>query len=216
MSWQSGDQEFASALIESALNLQAGYPSALFLRGRISLATGQFDDAVTDLERAVTVEPLPEYRWTLLEAYQAAGLSQLAAEQQNLLVREAGFEDPRTASVFLATLGIDRETAVRLSESELEARRDVFTLDAAAWAMVQVGSFRSAQELSSEALAVGTVDARLFYHAGVIAARTGDEVKARSLLAQAREMSHMLLPSEQQQLEKELAALAPQTPNPAS
>jgi hypothetical protein len=57
------------------------------------------------------------------------------------------------------------------------------------------------------ALAEGTKDARLFYHAGVIAASAGEKQKAREWLGKASEIRQMLLPSERQKLSQHLAAL---------
>ena len=51
-----------------------------------------------------------------------------------------------------------------------------------------------------KALAEGTIDARLFTHAGVIEAKLGRTTKAESWLTKARSLQQMLLPSEQQQL----------------
>ena len=59
-----------------------------------------------------------------------------------------------------------------------------------------------------KALAEGTMDARLFTHAGVLAARLGRTAEAGTWLTKARSLQRMLLPSEHQQLAATLAALA--------
>ncbi len=48
----------------------------------------------------------------------------------------------------------------------------------------------------TRALAEGTIDARLFLHAGLIARQAGDARSSRRLLARARSLAHTLLPSE--------------------
>ena len=58
-----------------------------------------------------------------------------------------------------------------------------------------------------KALAEGTLDGRLFTHAGVIAAKLGRMAEAEFWLSKARNLERMLLPSEQQQLAATLAAL---------
>jgi RNase P/RNase MRP subunit POP5 len=52
------------------------------------------------------------------------------------------------------------------------------------------------------------MDARLFTHAGVLAARLGRTAEAGSWLTKARDLQRTLLPSERQQLAATLAALA--------
>ena len=51
-----------------------------------------------------------------------------------------------------------------------------------------------------KALAEGTEEARLFTHAGVLAAKLGRMAEAETWLRKARSLERMLLPSEQQQL----------------
>ena len=58
------------------------------------------------------------------------------------------------------------------------------TLDAHAWALHRTAA-RGAREAIEAALAVGIVDARLLYHAGVIADRAGDRAAARKHLDEA-------------------------------
>mgnify|MGYP000960666348 CR=1 FL=1 len=50
------------------------------------------------------------------------------------------------------------------------------------------------------ALAAGTRDARLHFHAALIAAQTGDAHTARQQRKLAKALQHMLLPSERAQL----------------
>jgi hypothetical protein len=56
-------------------------------------------------------------------------------------------------------------------------------------------------------MAEGTQDARLFYHAGVIAAATERSREAAHWFEKAIALQHMLLPSERQHLAKASAAL---------
>jgi hypothetical protein len=91
--------------------------------------------------------------------------------------------------------------AVRLAEEEFQQRQDVFTQDALAWALAAAGRLDEAQSHMSRALAEGTQDARLFFHAAVIAARTGRSEAAGGWMAKATALAPLLLPSELEQLE---------------
>jgi len=201
----------ADAVLDRTLVLQPGYPPALHAAGRLRLAQNRIRDAIPLLQRAVQVDPLPEFRWTLYEALRVAGQDSAANTQKLELRRRGEIEDRRTFALFLATLGDEPETALRLALQELDLRGDVFTLDAVAWALSGAGRNEEALKYSRRALAEGTQDARLYFHAGVITARTGDSTRALELMARAVAIQHMLLPSEQQQLTEEFAALQPRT-----
>ncbi|HJX81336.1 MAG TPA: hypothetical protein VJ248_04850, partial [Candidatus Udaeobacter sp.] len=54
-------------------------------------------------------------------------------------------------------------------------------------------------------LAEGTQDARLFFHAGIIASQAGHSADAQRWLRKASELSHLLLPSERNELQNAAA-----------
>jgi hypothetical protein len=58
-----------------------------------------------------------------------------------------------------------------------------------------------------KALAEGTIDARLFLHAGVLEAKLGHTTKAEFYLTKARGLERMLLPSEREHLVAALGTL---------
>jgi hypothetical protein len=58
-----------------------------------------------------------------------------------------------------------------------------------------------------EALAEGTKDARLFFHAGVIAEMTGQKHEALQWLRKAYAIRQMLNPSESEQVTRHLAGI---------
>jgi hypothetical protein len=61
----------------------------------------------------------------------------------------------------------------------------VYGEDLLAWASYKAGRIADARRAAEAALAQGTEDARLFYHAGMIAAAAHDSVAARRLLGRA-------------------------------
>src|SRR4029434_1276259 len=113
--------------------------------------------------------PLPETLWLLADALRIAGRKSDAAAVEVRLQREGAIHDPRTYSLFLATRGSDAAKALQLAEAELDARQDVLSFDALAWAQSAAGDMASALRNSKRALASGTEEARLFLHAGLIA-----------------------------------------------
>ncbi len=206
---QANDLPSAEATITRALSLQPDYPPALHALGRLRLAQDRPSEAIASLEQAVRADPLPEFRWTLYEALLEAAQQDAANDQKTFLLQHGAIEDRRTFALFLASHGEKPDTALRLALQELEAREDVFTLDAVAWALAAAGRYDEALDYSRRALAEGTRDARLFLHAGAIAARAGESERARDLLACAKRLQHMLLPSERRRLANEFAVIQP-------
>ena len=197
---QAGAFSEASRACDTALQFQKSYAPALLLRGRILLAEGKSAEAIEVLEAAAKRNPLPEYQWALVEALRQKGRSTEASEVESQLDRNGAANDPRTYSLYLATRGQSLPTALRLAENELEERSDVFTHDALAWALAASGKLQEARCQMEKALAEGTEDPRLCFHAAVIAAKAGTQQNARHWLEKANQHIQSLLPSEQQQL----------------
>ena len=165
---QRGHDEQAARVLDEALSVQPDYAPALLARGRILLAQDRAADALEPLRRAAALNPLPEYEWVLSEALRAAGRADEARAVEQRLNQRGAEDDPRTFALYLATRGEDVGTALRLATRELETRGDVFTLDALAWALHAAGKEEEARAMMRRALAEGTQDARLAFHAAVI------------------------------------------------
>jgi len=124
------------------------------------------------------------------------GLDQQAEAVERDLVTRGAESDPRTLALFLSTRAVDPQQALTLTERELLVRQDVFTEDARAWALAAAGRTEEARTSMGRALAANTADARLFLHAGAIAASAGRRAEARRWLARADAFHATLLPSE--------------------
>lgn len=198
----SGETEAARQDCNSALELRPNYPPALLLRGKMALQQDDFDTAIADLQNAAQQNPLPEYQWALAEALRADGRESEAAAAENLITVRGEAADPRTLSLYLATRGENPDLAIRLAEQELQQREDVFTHDAMAWALAAAGRIDEARPHLERALAEGTKDARLFFHAAVIESRAGQSDKAEHWFTRAVAMNDLLLPSERSLLLK--------------
>jgi tetratricopeptide (TPR) repeat protein len=177
------------------------------VRGRMLVADAKYSEAIELLKRAAQLNPLPEYQWALADALRIAGSTEEASHVEDDLMRRGEAGDPRTFALYLATRRERTEEAVDLARRELETRADVFTLDALAWSLAASGKNIEARSRITEALAEGTADARLFYHAGMIAALNSQKTEARQWLNKALSIKQMLMPSEREQLSKQLAAL---------
>jgi tetratricopeptide (TPR) repeat protein len=212
---QQGDLATATETCDAALEFQKDYAPALLLQGRLLLANGKSDEAVTVLQQAELLNPLPEYQWVLSEALRAASRPEEAAAMEARLAKGGAAADPRTYALYLATRGESAGTSVQLAQNELGTREDVFTHDAVAWSLLANGQRVEAQQEMDKALSEGTKDARLYFHATVLAAKSGQADEAAKWFTKAAAMMPMLLPSEQKQLQN-AALLLGQSDAPAA
>lgn len=183
--WHEGDSSGADAGFEDALKACADYPPALVGRGRVAMAAGEFARAVEHLGRAYGQSPLVETAWLLGDAREAAGDAKGAEEARAAVVKHGRQVDGRTLSLFFSTRNRDHEEAVSLAEAEKKVRDDIYTEDALAWALYRKGDIQGARAASDKAMALGTKDARLIYHAGAIRIAAGDKAAGEKLVREA-------------------------------
>ena len=204
---QAGQEQAATRSTASALQFAPDYAPALLMRGRLLLAEGKAGEAIGPLRQAAEISPLPDFLWTLAEALRANGGTSEAEQVEARLLATGAIADPRTFALFLASRGQDAGRALQLATAELDSRQDIFTRDAIAWAQFATGRVGEAQETIRLALAEGTQDARLLYHAGTIVAAAGNPAEALEFFNKAHALQQMLLPSEREALGQRTAAL---------
>ena len=200
LQFQSGKMDEAGSSAAAALVLCSNYPPALLLQGRLQLAQEQAEPALQKIQTAALVNPLPEYLWAQAEALRANGRVPEAQAVEARIKMSGEANDPRTLALFLATRGEDIPWAIQLAQDELRQRQDGFTEDALAWALAADGRMEEAQPHLARALAEGTEDARLFFHAAVIFQKAGNHGASATWFARAAAGSQTLLPSEKTQL----------------
>jgi tetratricopeptide (TPR) repeat protein len=202
---QAGRLTASLTAAETALKHQPDYAAALLAQGRTLLAMHREADAVELLRRAVRLNPLPEYQWAFADALRLRGLDAEAESVEQLLTARGEATDPRTLALYLATRRADPSKALALAEEEMRNRADIFTLDAHAWALAANGRVDEARDAIERAVAEGTMDARLFLHAGLIHAAAGRQREAMAWLKRADALRATLLPSEAVELTKNLS-----------
>lgn len=203
---QNNNTAAAKALIARALDFQPDYPPALLLRGEMLINREAYPEAVEVLSNAVRKNPLPLYLWTYREALQKAGYRLQAEEINQELLEKGALLDRRTFTLFLASTDQQSPLSLSLARKEFESRQDVFTMDALAWALRANGKLDEAYRYSLQALSEGTMDARLSYHAAVIAIESGMPDEAWRHYKNAKALKHLLFPSEWRELEAKFAA----------
>jgi tetratricopeptide (TPR) repeat protein len=91
----------------------------------------------------------------------------------------------RELALFYADHDLNAQEAYANALREYEQRRDIYGADIVAWTALKAGKVAEAQTAMKAALRLGTRDARLLYHAGLIARAAGDEDAARDYLRRA-------------------------------
>jgi tetratricopeptide (TPR) repeat protein len=157
---------------------------------RVEAARHRWRAAIDYGERAIGHALDPATLGVIGEAYAASGGSAKAEEYYHTM-ETAVLHQPgpfhRAWSLFL--LDHDRDVARVLAkvEEEIRTRQDIYGYDLLAWALHHSGRDLEARKPMARALALGTCDAMLFYHAGMIERVLGDTMSARRYLRAALE-----------------------------
>jgi tetratricopeptide (TPR) repeat protein len=189
--FDTGHYDRAAALYNAALEEAPDYYVALAGLAKTRAAQGHRDDAITLYERAVKIIPQPEFVAALGDLYALNGdkvkanleygtvgvIAKLAAINRQVYNRQLALFDADHAR--------SPEEALRLSETELQVRKDVYGYDTYAWALYRNHRFADARVAEDRALATGTVDAKLLYHSGLIAKSLGETTRAKADLGRA-------------------------------
>jgi tetratricopeptide (TPR) repeat protein len=190
-----GDYETAEKHYREALTTFPDYFRVLASLGRLLAAKGDLSGAIEQYERAIRINPDPVFIAALGDLYKLSGREREAAAQYALVEQIArlsalnGNLYNRQLALFYADHGQKTEEAYSLASKEYQVRRDIYGADAVAWTALKAGKIEEAKTAMKEALKLGTQDARLFYHAGMIARAAGDKDSARSYLEKALKLN---------------------------
>lgn len=158
--------------------------------GKALAAQGKLDAAITEYRTAAGIVPQPEYLAGLGDLYTIQGKPDLAAREAATVRAIGGLQASlynRQLVLFDVNHAQNLADALTLAEREVGVRKDVYGWDAYAWALLANGRADDADAAMQHALALGTHDALLDYHAGMIAAARGDQATARARLQAAIE-----------------------------
>jgi tetratricopeptide (TPR) repeat protein len=194
--FNSGDLERAEQAYSEALQLRPDYLYAFAGIARIDAARGNYKQAIAQYRRIVKTLPLPEFVIALGDVYEANGQPSEAKRQYDLvhamqqLNASAGMDVDLELALFdadhtSAGNGADQASVVERAQASYQRRPSIYGADALAWALYQHGQYAEAWRYSQLALRLGTRDAAMHFHAGMIALALGDRAGARQLLDQA-------------------------------
>jgi tetratricopeptide (TPR) repeat protein len=223
---QLGSEHFAVGQLDRAearylesLQTYPNYYRGLAGLGQVRAAQKRFDDAMSLYRRAIAIVPLPEYATALGDILTRLGRVEEARKHYDL-VEYIGHLNTlnkilysRELAYFYADHGVKLATAVELAQSELSVRGDVYGYDVLAWALLKNGRAEEARAAVGEALKLGTRDARLYFHAGLIHAALGEPDQAREYLARALATNPNFHVLHAETAERMLASLGRRTPS---
>jgi len=155
---------------------------------RLAAVRQDWREAIRWGDSAIAVTLDPATLGIVSDAHAALGDSEKAAEYVAAMEVAVGQQPGayhRAWSLFLLEHGRRIPEVLAAAQAELAGRRDVYGWDLVAWALYKSGRAAEAREPMRHALAQGTQDATLYYHAGMIARAAGDTVAARDYLERA-------------------------------
>lgn len=175
----AGQRVAAEREFDSALAIFPDYHLAFAGKARARLAAGDADAAIEFYQRAWERVPLPETAIALGDLYTKLGRAEEAKKQYDLVefIERTGTVAgtySRQLALFYADHDVKLDEALAIARRERAARADIYTSDTLAWCLYKKGDLAGAKRTIDEALRLGTRDARLHYHAGMIEQALGN------------------------------------------
>lgn len=183
-----GDLAEAERSYAAAEESFPGFPAAKAGRARLLVVRQQYAEAAELLGGVLDVLPLPEYAIARGDALVAAD-EDAEAEDAYELVRVLNRQEAENGvdvDFELALFEADHDPgpeAVELAERAVERRPNIFAHDALAWNLYRDDRPEAAAASTRRALATGSRDPMLRYHAAAIADALGDRAAAVEHLA---------------------------------
>src|SRR5215212_9544297 len=195
--FDGGDLAGAASEYAAALAALPGYAPGLAGQARVAAAGGDLDRAAELYEQAVRTIPLPEYVVGYGDVLTAAGHPDEASAQYALvaaiqqLYAANGVDTDLELALYTADHGRpeDLPRAVEQARAQVAVRPSIVAWDVLAWTLYRSGDLDGAAEASKEALRLGTHNALMQFHAGMIAAARGETAQPISFLESALEIN---------------------------
>jgi Flp pilus assembly protein TadD len=204
-----GNTDAAEKLVQQALTVFPNYPTAISTLAEVRIAQKRHEDAVALFRQRYQSTPRAESLYDLAQGLQLAGhdgeAKQAFAEFETKSLEESSKKDNsnRDLIFYYADYMKKPAMALQVAEQEYAWRKDVYTLDAYAWALHVNGKDVEARKQIETVLAVGIRDARILRHAGEIALKSGDLAAAQLYLKESAELHT----ADSEQAQVELASL---------
>lgn len=191
-----GNWDEAEKHYQAALKLRPDRYVALDHAAELKAARGNYDEALVAYRQIVERVPRPELWQALGDVYVFAGKLPEAKPWHDRALAEylkSGKEGHayyiHHLSSFYADVQANPAEALRWAREDFAMRQSVHACDALAWALYRNGEFAEAIPMIEKALALGTRDANLVFHAAMIHLGAGQVEKGRELLRKTAEIN---------------------------
>ncbi|MGI8543120.1 MAG: tetratricopeptide repeat protein, partial [Aridibacter sp.] len=166
------------------------YHLALAAKAKARFANGDNEEAIRLYKRAIERVPLPDYIAALGDLYAKLGKTDEAKKQyeQVEFIEKNGAVSgtySRELALFWADHNMNLDRALETAKDERKKRKDIYTSDVLAWTLYKKGNFAEAKAEMDQAMRLGTRDARLYFHAGMIALALDNDEKGKEYLKEA-------------------------------
>jgi tetratricopeptide (TPR) repeat protein len=164
----------AAAAFRAALAVFPGDVYALDGLAKVEAARGRSARAVALARRAADAVPLPQLVTTLVDLHLARGATALAREQLALvgsierLLAASGVDSDLELALFRTDHGIRLRETLELARSARADRPTIQGDDVLAWTLARNDRCGEALSYSKRSLRLGTKDASLYFHRGMI------------------------------------------------
>lgn len=185
--WEKAEEEYRAALEAMPNGLLA-----LEHFAELRAAQSKYDEAIDLYGRVIARSLRPEFRQALGDVYAFMGNSSdaklwhgraLAGYMDS--VREGHVHYYHHLTGFYSDSEPDAAAALTWARKDLELRRSINAFDALAWALYRSGQYSEASAAMKNALSLGTEDAHLLYHAGIIESSAGNVASGSAFLRRA-------------------------------
>lgn len=186
---RAGNLVAAGQALHAGLEVFPGDHRILAALARLSAVRQDWPQAIRYGEEAISVVLDPATLGIIGDAYAALGNSARAEEYFATMEVAVGDQSAgqfhREWTLFLLDHDRQPRTVLQTAASEIRKRPDVYGYDLLAWALHKNGRNREARRAMQHAFAQNTLDASLFFHAGIIERALGDNDAAAKHLERA-------------------------------
>jgi tetratricopeptide (TPR) repeat protein len=186
-----GELGAAAGAYRLALRRFPGYVHAQAGLARVEAARGRYAVATRLLEHVVGMLPLPAYVILLGDVRHAAGDEAGARREYRLvgaierLFEANGVRTELQTALFDLDHGHDVPAALARARAAYASAPGIYAEDALAWGLYRTGDCARAEHHSIRALRLGTRDALLIFHRGMIERCLGDRAASAFFLRRA-------------------------------
>ena len=158
----------------------------------LQAAQQKYDEAAALYEKVIARVPRAEFYQALGDVYMWANQPQQAAVWHDKAL--AGFLAASAngdvyyehhLAGFYSDSAPNPAEAVKWAKKDIEIRHSIYAWDALAWALYGAGEMDAAIDADKKALALGTRDSHLLYHASLILVSAGQIAEGKARLQQA-------------------------------